>query len=289
MGNSKNFGFTIVETLIVLTVSSVLAASAMLLISGRQNKTEFQVAINNLQQQIQQIVNQAASGYYPNNANFACTGNDLVTGAPKITTGTNEQGTNKGCIFLGNAFRLGRITNADFTVYPMVGNQLFGGKEVSGPTAFQKAHPIAIGTGTPGGHYADVPEDGTIYRLENGLTFDHALYDGTASASDIAAFAVVAKIDAYSYTSATSSALNSGSQQFGLYTFYNSPKPWAAVTSAQEAIDTINENDVNGLIARDSIGLCFASGTTNQSGLITIGGNSSLGVSLTIYGSTNCS
>ena len=66
-------GFTIVETLIVLAVSGLLLISAIVMISGRTNKTQFTTAANDLKQSLEQVINEISSGYFPNANNFQCT------------------------------------------------------------------------------------------------------------------------------------------------------------------------------------------------------------------------
>src|ERR1700761_7227045 len=105
-------GFTIIEVLIVLAISSALLISAAALISGRQAKTEFMTGINNTQQQIQQIINETASGYYPNAGNFTCTGS-LVGGVVSFSNAASQQGTNAGCIFMGKAIQFGLGSSGD--------------------------------------------------------------------------------------------------------------------------------------------------------------------------------
>ena len=64
----KSRGFTIVEVLIFLAVSSALMVSAFTLISGSQNKAAFTVGINDVQQQINAVINNVSNGYYSESA-----------------------------------------------------------------------------------------------------------------------------------------------------------------------------------------------------------------------------
>jgi len=95
-------GFTIVEVLIFLGVSGALLLSALTLIGGQQNKTEFNQAYNDIQKQIEGIINNVGNGYYPSSKKIECTasGNTI-----SISDGTAEQGTQKGCVFLGQTLR----------------------------------------------------------------------------------------------------------------------------------------------------------------------------------------
>lgn len=139
-------GYTIVETLIVLAVSSLMLVSASLLISGQQNKAEFKQGIRDFESQIQDIANDVSTGYYATNNNFECE----TTGSShaKIKLGSKEAGTNIDCIFIGRVLHFapqgaGKDT---FDIYSVAGNKLTsGGIGVSNLT---EAMPTALGTGS---------------------------------------------------------------------------------------------------------------------------------------------
>jgi len=132
-----NAGFTIAETMIVLAVTGLLFASTALLVVGRQNKVEFQTAVNDFQQQLQQIINETSSGYFPNGGGFSCNAssvNHVVT----FSSAGSAQGTNSGCIFLGKVIQFGLGTtspeNSQIAVFPVVGAQYYN-DPFSGATA----------------------------------------------------------------------------------------------------------------------------------------------------------
>ena|SRR5476651_379650 len=56
----SQYGFTIVEVLIVLAVTGILFASTLSLMSGRQNRAEFTQAINNIKSQIIKLLTRSA-------------------------------------------------------------------------------------------------------------------------------------------------------------------------------------------------------------------------------------
>ena len=71
--HASKAGFTIVEVIIVLAVSSVLLVSALSLVGGQQKKAEFTQALSDIQSQIDGVMNNVATGYYANPGNFQCT------------------------------------------------------------------------------------------------------------------------------------------------------------------------------------------------------------------------
>lgn len=292
MGNNKNLGFTIIETLIVLTVTGILAISAMALINGRQNKTEFQVAINDFQQQLQEIINETANGYYPNNADFDCIGNSpLVIGnGPLIKPGSHAQGSNDGCIFIGKAlqFSSSASPSRDLRLYPLVGNQQVtaGGQEV---TNLAEAKPTALAQGGATNLLAPAAPFGyTDFTAENGLTFHSARFQRITTLAPITHntdTSVIAFVTTFGAYDPSTGNLKSSSQQLKLYAvegIVGTPPS----SSRQQIVDAINSHVFTEI---DNAKICYASGGTNQSGLITIGGRGGLQVTLKIYGNRTCS
>src|SRR6187551_190361 len=102
-GGRKSSGFTIVETLIVLAVTGGLFVAAAAMISGRQTRTEFEQSVRKIHAQIQQTINEASIGYYPNKNNFSC----AAGGSGPIITAASpaSQGQNEGCMFLGKVMQ----------------------------------------------------------------------------------------------------------------------------------------------------------------------------------------
>jgi prepilin-type N-terminal cleavage/methylation domain-containing protein len=271
---SLSGGFTIVEVLIVLSVSALLAVSALVLVSGRQNKTEFMVAINNVQQQLQQIINETSSGYFPS-GNFTCTAGATY---PSIANGgSGQQGQNGDCIFIGKALRFGPSSGTtlnDFTAYPLAANRLVAGQEQTSPTA-TTFHFAPLAPGTPGtGVNSSALDESTPYPFKNQLTYKSATsLDNPTPTTPTPTISHVLGSSTMMVGFVTNLAsydgggnLQSGSQQLGLYRFTGS---WANVSGA----DVVDRLGAANLVSLNNVTLCFNSGSTNQSGVITIGGN----------------
>jgi prepilin-type N-terminal cleavage/methylation domain-containing protein len=103
-------GFTIVEVMIVLAVTAMLFVLYTTTKTGRQARTQYMQATNDIQTVIQQTINEVSAGYYPNNQSFLCnvTGSGTST-ALTITNvaATDDQGTRDKCIFLGKVMQFG--------------------------------------------------------------------------------------------------------------------------------------------------------------------------------------
>ncbi len=234
----KSRGFTIVEVLIFLAVSSALMVSAFALISGSQNKASFTQSINDVQQQIDSVINNVANGYYSaGETQNKCTldGN----GKPKFDPDVEvNRGSSALCIFLGRfiAFEDG---SDKYTVYNVAGRRQIAGNDVK---RMLEAKPTVI-VGTE-----------QEYTLKNGLTFK--------SNNGINAFGFFNGLGA---SSGVSDQLNSGYQQASFFGFKSS-----AIEPLPGYFELLFDQLKN---PTDGYALCFNSGTTNQSGVITIGGS----------------
>jgi len=267
-GGLSTGGFTIIETLIVLAVTGMIFISAALLINGKEAKTEFTQSIQNIQAQIQQTISEVQTGFYPSQENFSCNGNgntvNFPSGAPSAL------GSNKGCIFLGKVmqFAVHGTSPEQYNTYTIAGLQTDAtGKEVTTLLAAKlKVVPNSTATNT----------------LRNGLTTQAMYYNGNPS-NKIGAVGFISTLGAYS----SGGDLISGSQQVDLIPLNTSilnDTPANTVTTIQNRLATSIANPTGG------VEICFASGTTQESGLVAIGDSGrQLSVTLKIFASSrNC-
>ena len=304
-GGNTSSGFTIVETLIVLAVSGFLAVSVLLLVNGRQNKTHFQVAATSLKQEMEQIVNETRNGYYPSNSDFTCNGLPAKPMLTSATPGSVAQGTNSSCIFLGKAIQFGiapdgSTDNASesYSVYPLIAKRLNStNQEVR---TFPQASPIALARDSahsdPGDPY---PDYAVHHRTKNGLALHHAGYlisslpglPGTYTQNNAAgAYVVFALVDDLGkYTADLNGNLSSATQTLNLYDYDLDNGKWPAPKPSDsfKVVDNINKGiHVSGVVK--AVQLCFNSGGTNQSVLITLSGEGRLGITNQIFGKKDC-
>jgi len=275
-GANKGAGFTIVEVMIVLAVTGALFISAAVAISGRTNRTQFQQSINQITDVIRQNINDVSVGYYPNSGNIRCTsdGNTM-----SITSGAVEQGTNSGCVILGRAmqFSPSPVTDPEqYVMYPIAGMQRDNdGDEI---TTLAGAKPAVI---FPSSAQSAAPDGSDKSKLQYGLTVSKMYYGGN-EANAIGAFALVSSLGSYN-----GAQLQSGSQQISLVPVVGSSRN----STQTAAANAINSNLATSPVApTGGVSICFDSGTTNQSGLVTIGGSNSsqLSVTLSIKGNKGC-
>ena len=297
----RSRGFTIVEVLIVLGVSSLIFAAVAVTLTGRQNRTEFDQSIQDVQSRIQQIVNNVGAGYYANNGHFQCNASSTVSPTPpSISAGVNNQGANQGCVFMGDVVQFGAtdtVPPGQSRVFTVVGRQWQGAETVNAdsvvPTSYTQAAPIAIAKTSAGD---PTPDGTTIMPLLYGLQLVKAYYGPSTSPTAISGVAFLSSLTGYG----SGNALISGSQQVvavpistggvsgtDKYTMANAINSDLA-TNADEVVSSTS-NSLQQAMEQYGVSLCFASTGSDQSGLITIGSNGhALSVTLSVMDDTTC-
>ena len=283
-------GFTITEVLIVLAVTGFLFFTAFIYINGRQNRTEFQVGIRQVQQQFQQVINEVASGYYPDTAGFTCT---PTATSITLSTSATQQGSKKDCIFVGKALVASNTRGKNLGVYSLAGARLNAAKQ--DVTTLLEAKPVAIAPTTvnssfPNGFVADM-------KLPNSIVFNRASVvrddDSTAAfpAGGSGAFGIAVVSSLADFANGNAASQQSATQTLQLYYLHSSA--WAAANTPLKEADAINAEATAAMPDNWGYRLkqaqyCFSSGTTDQSGLITVGSGSGLTVDLDIKNGTSC-
>lgn len=107
-------GFTIVEVLVVVAVTGALFVSVVLLVAGRQQKAQFEQAVNNVTAQIETAINEAQSGYPGGTVGCRNTGSTYTATSP-----------DSSCIFLGKAIQFTTDANerATMGIHTIVGKR----------------------------------------------------------------------------------------------------------------------------------------------------------------------
>ena len=277
IGTASQRGFTIVETMVVLAVTGALFLAAVVLVAGQQNKVAFQQAINDEQSVIQQTISEVSTGYYNNTGGFACDG---TSGTVKLTNGSAGQGSNTGCILLGKAIEFG-VQGTDpqqYAVFPIAGLQDNGGK-------LDQSDPQAVAPGVV--HNTGLAGAITTGSLHNGLKAVSMQYNNGGGWQNIGAVAFLTGLG--SYDSSTSELL-SGAQQVSLVPVVGSDPSGNLQTGSKATADAIYNNLASSPVnPSGGVQICFASGGTNKSGLITIGSNGrALSVTLQIKDGKKC-
>lgn len=270
-------GFTIVETLIFLTVTGVLLMSALLMFNGRIGRTRFSQAVQSFDTQLKTTINEVSSGNYPATPAFTCTVN--ASGVPQVAVaGAPTQGANQACIFVGKVVQAGvqgedgcTDTNLGSCIssntYMVVGRRtLPNGQVVSsyGSAGAQQRLANGLGIGT-----VDLTNYGS---LAGGMYVSKIVnLDTNATIGAVGIFQSLG-----SYSTDPMAKLNSGSQSFQLWPIGNTyPMTKQQVTDAvaNSSFAAANANPANGILfcltdgagkATISLGSANGSLTTTQ-------------------------
>ncbi len=279
MNKKVSGGFTIVETMIVLAVTSIMFLSVTLLINGKQQRAQFQAAIKDVQSQIQQVISESTSGYNQM-GNATCS---AATGEPRLSPGSADSlGTNVGCVFLGKTLVFSKDSD-EVNVIPVVGlrnRPLNANFDFNFTQDLKNSKPLLS---------PDVAA--SKLKLQYGLTpvwIKGVNSDDTLDTHDIGSLSFI-------LTPAVGSndGKVSGSQNVNLVipivssSLTNTlPAEASAVTTDYRATTT---QFWSSTANKFSVMLCFKSGSTNQSFLSTIGvGGNGLGQSGKVYSGDNC-
>lgn len=197
-------GYTIVETMIFLAVTSALFVSAMLLINGQQRKTEFSTTVRDFDSKLQSVITNVSNGYYNGAGSIRCqlSGSTLL-----ITTINPHQGQNGDCTFLGQYITLAP-TQDKFTITSVAGIRRTAGKEI---------------TDLSSANVTQITQTRQDYVLPQGITATMTLADSTKTPINNT-LAIMTNLRPYNGNN-----LASGSNQVDFWadpgTFTGSPNP----------------------------------------------------------------
>ncbi len=128
-------GYTVIEVMIVLAVTGILFSAAVLLFHGQQAKTSLSQNLYDLASKLQSYANEVNSGVYSGGQNYSCS---ISNGKASLAaSGSNTQGSNYNCLFLGRVVQLIPDSNIIY-VYTVIGNRnVYNGANDTGRTASQ--------------------------------------------------------------------------------------------------------------------------------------------------------
>lgn len=132
-------GFTVIEVMIVLSISAVMLVTAIAAFSGRRENTDFTQAVYDLRSHLQSIANNVSSQSVPGLENYRCTP-ATVGGILRPTLSTNTP-TGEDCIYIGQALQLAPNTSNIYS-YPVLGLRTIPGSTSleDPPTTPAEAH-----------------------------------------------------------------------------------------------------------------------------------------------------
>lgn len=271
----KQAGFTIVETIIFISVTGILLASALLIFNGRIGRAEFTQSVQAFDNQIKSTINEVASGTYPTSPPFSCTV-DAVTGAPKIAGTARAQGTNTDCIFLGKVLQPGvggqdgcaasalkKCTNLN--IYTMVGRRaLANGEVVTTLAGANGAQPRLV--------------DLSAANITDYEKLGYNMY--VKSIKDLSKNTTIGAIGILQSLGSTTSEAGVNRLNSGIQLLQTWPVASGFPKTQTEIDAAVNNNAVTfapGMANPDKgIVICLLSGTSDQKASITLGSNGGL-------------
>lgn len=177
-------GFTIIEVMIVLSISAAMLVSAAAVFGSRRQATEFSQAMYDAQSEFQSIANAVSSKSVPGvEDQFRCQASKVYIGGkirPVLFHPASPKTfyTNNACIYLGQLIQVTKKSAAIYS-YPVFGlTDVYSGTTDTGtlPTTFDEANPeVALSrdnTGPSGMLLIDT------YNLINGLSVSWARFNG---------------------------------------------------------------------------------------------------------------
>jgi len=264
MGGKRPQGYTIVEAMIFLAVTSVMFVLIAGSFSGQTSKAEFTSSVRQLDSQLQDTMNDIASGYYPVFNDIRCR---AVGGGPSgqqvqfDNAPTGGQGTNQACTYIGRVIKFTPVTvgsSSAYRIMSVAGLRTNGGAPVQNMT---QASPRVVALGNQYDNYSD-----TI-QYPPGLELKWICYTNGCNDPEIGAFGVFSTFANVSSTG----GLQSGSTGVDLY-----PITGSSITEDLDAtagnIHNLNTTSVKN--PAGGITMCFEGGR-NQHALIKIGGRGS--------------
>jgi len=247
-------GFTIIETMVVLTVTAGLFMAIVLSQRGQHNR-DFELAANDFKSQLVTEISNVQQGYFPSMGNFKC---EAMGNTVQITPGAAAEGTNGDCVYLGDIMQFlpgNSSTNDKYTLYPVAGLRT--------ATTLASASPTTI------------PSSATTVELDGNLHIAAV----KAGAGNVGALGFFSGLGTISHDT----VYTSGTQTIATYPITGSS------LGSPSGLTTANIKNSTPLTSSGAK-ICLQAGRASEWGLITISGASggTLDVTLDIMTTANC-
>ena len=266
-------GFTIVETLMVLGITSVLFIAVIGSITDRQNRIQFSQGMRDISSTISDVMNDVTTGFFPTTPGLTCDAGS-TNAAPQLgydSTLGDATGARKDCVFAGKVIQIGTDTSASSGyIYSMTGRRLtYSGIYSSDVANFSELKPVVVDSKNTD-NIIESPEISKIdsttpLSLPYGIRIVRS--DGSDGGRAVGIF----------YKDFRGVSLN-GQSSSGVTSVavadVTSATTGASAMSQTNVIDAADNTAVLStkfLSGNSTITLCFKSDATNQTATITIG------------------
>ena len=248
-------GYTILEVMIFIAVSSLMLVMAISAFSGRQADVEFTQAVRDLESRIQDSINDVSTGYFFNSGNYNCTVGG--SGVSITTGGSDKQGESDDCLFIGKAIQLAPSSGSNkLSIFTLVGAR----SVFNGPNAGADVSSVA----EAGPEVVDGATE-TI-DLQWGMRVTRAFVEtgGNPNVGTVGFFSSFSK-------SVGDSEVSNG--QAVQYAAISSTALGQTTAQATTQLETQNYSAAGLFSLRNRIKICLLAGGNNKKAVILIGGN----------------
>lgn len=284
-------GYTIIELIIVLAISTIILGAAILAIHGTSARTGFAQSMRDVNSSMQDWMNDVTDGFTGGSpAAYTC---KLVSGRPTLIASAGNNGAE--CVFLGKAIQItddgcggNCIPNQSSKIYVY---SIFGQRIDAQGTLIDD-----LSTAAPSPAVGDIPagiqtgQDLTrTYDILNGASVQKVTINGTTTSGGLIGF-----FNSFNGTAATSGNKANGSQSLNAYFYPSATNSGPANTTAGDAIAQCLEMNPACVGAGvnppplNSAQICFTSNTNNELAVLTITSNNGLGAQTKLDFVTTC-
>lgn len=244
-------GYTIIEVIIVLAISGAIFLSAVTIFAGKQARTQFSQAMQDVNSQIQSYISDVRVSLFPGAGQYTCS---VSGGRPQLSPaspGDDTTGTSQDCIFLGKALFVDKTTTpGTIKSYTVLGTRLNQANSKVA-TSFSQSNPEAV--------------------LDDNLVEKYTLgANSTVKSSKVTdSSGVESDTNLVGFYNSLSTTSNSGSQSLAAYGYLGFPdNPGSG--RLKTALEQATAGSPDPLTPITKWKVCFASGTTNQTALLTV-------------------
>ncbi len=194
-------GYTVLEVLLFIAMSSFLLIVAVSNISGNQRRVQFSQGVRDFESELNDILNDVPTGFFPTNSTLSCTAS--VSG-PVIGDGGNAGlGQNAQCVYVGKALQFAPDGNqSTVLIYSLAGLRVTStGDPVR---TVDEAQPVAIA------NPADPTFDDStvVLPLRNGIRVSRVFNADVTPVTTDSSYGTVAVLTNFEGTTPTGEAAN---------------------------------------------------------------------------------
>lgn len=168
-------GFTIIETLLFLLVSSFVFTAAISQYTAQQHTVAFNQGVRGLQADLMTLISEVSSSNVPDLSHYGCSTADAYGGQVSFAPySPSPVINNSSCIFLGKAFAFGGPGSSPdcneetidscshYVEIPIVGRRQIRADTIRPIESLAEAAPLALASCTSGGSYLTELPCGTV-------------------------------------------------------------------------------------------------------------------------------